>query len=102
MAQNASAICDLGRELFDRVVTLNQHFENLGKKLDGAVGAYNTAIGSLESRVHVTARRMAEFGIANAADLASTPRIDRPVRKPGEVIRAPFEASDPVPDSDPR
>ena len=80
MAENAAAICELGRELFERVVTVNDHFGNLGKKLDGAVLAYNTAMGSFENRVQVSARRMAEYGIAKAADLPETPRLDRPVR----------------------
>ena len=82
MAENATAICELGRELFERVVTLNDHFGNLGKKLDGAVDAYNSAMGSLESRVHVTARRMADYGIANATDLSELPHVDRPIRLP--------------------
>jgi DNA recombination protein RmuC len=101
MAQNASSICDLGRELFDRVVTLNQHFESLGKKLDGAVGAYNTAMGSLESRVHVTARRMAEFGIAESEKLGSPPRLDRPVRLPGTGARTETGSADPEPEPNP-
>ena len=82
MAENAAAISELGRELFDRVVTLNEHFDNLGRKLDGAVGAYNQAMGSLESRVHVSARRMAELGVAQGSDLPEPTRIDRPVRAP--------------------
>ena len=65
----------------ERIVSLNDRFSNLGKKLDGAVEAYNTAIGSLESRVHVSARRMAELGIANASDLGQNPPIEKATRR---------------------
>lgn len=85
MAENASAICELGREIFDRVVILNEHFGNLGKKLDGAISAYNGAMSCFESRVQVSARRMAEFGVASAsatADLAEPRPLDRPIRSP--------------------
>jgi len=89
VAENASAISALGRELFDRVVTLSEHFGNLGKKLDGAVEAYNVAMGSFENRVQVTARRMAELGVANPADLSGMKTIDRPVRSPKETPSTP-------------
>ena len=82
MAENAAAICELGRELFDRIVTLNEHFENLGKKLDGAVDAYNSAMGSFEGRVQVTARRMAEFGVAEAAKLPEPRPLQHRTRPP--------------------
>ena len=82
MAENATQISELGRELFDRVIHLNEHFGNMGKKLDGAVEAYNAAMGSLESRVQVTARRMAELGVSDPAQLSQLPKLDRPIRKP--------------------
>lgn len=81
MAENALAVSKLGKELFERIVSLNDRFSNLGKKLDGAVEAYNTAIGSLESRVHVSARRMAELGIGNAADLGQNLPIEKVTRR---------------------
>lgn len=80
MAQNAVVVSRLGRELFDRIHTLNERFQNLGKKLDGAVDAYNSAMGSFESRVQVSARRMAELGVAQSAELPSLPVVDRRAR----------------------
>jgi DNA recombination protein RmuC len=80
MANNAVIVSKLGRELFDRIRTLNERFNLLGKKLDGAVEAYNTAMGSFESRVQVSARRMAELGVAQSVDLPSLAVLDRRAR----------------------
>ncbi len=88
MAQNAVAVAQIGRELFDRIVALNEKFGSLGRKLDSAVEAYNQAIGSLESRVHVSARRMAELGVAQSVPLDELPAIDRRAREPRSTIDA--------------
>ncbi len=80
MAENATRVSQLGRELFERISTLGDRFGVLGKKLDGAVEAYNAAIGTLESRVQVSARRMAELGVAKDDTLAEIPTVDRRTR----------------------
>ena len=85
MAQNAVAVAQIGRELFDRIVALNEKFGVLGRRLDSAVEAYNQAIGSLESRVHVSARRMAELGVAQSVPLEELPAIERRAREPRQV-----------------
>lgn len=82
MAQNAAAVAQIGRELFDRLVALNDKFGSLGRKLDASVDAYNQAIGSLESRVHVSARRMAELGVAQSVPLDALPSIEKRARMP--------------------
>ena len=49
MATNAVKVAKAGRELFDRIASLNDRFGALGRKLDGAVEAYNAAIGTFET-----------------------------------------------------
>lgn len=85
MAENAAAVAKIGRELFDRLVGLNEKFGVLGRKLDSAVVAYNEAIGSLESRVQVSARRMAELGVAQSVPLDALPSIERRARRVQET-----------------
>src|SRR5437764_433880 len=64
MAEGAREISTLGAVLYDRLASLGSHFAELGIALDRAVRSYNRAVGSLETRVLVTARRFREFGAA--------------------------------------
>ncbi|GAA4922817.1 DNA recombination protein RmuC [Stackebrandtia albiflava] len=66
LAQNATEIHALGREMYGRLATMGGHLAKLGTSLSGAVTAYNSTIGSLESRVMVTARKFAELGVSDA------------------------------------
>ena len=61
IAQNAAEISRLGKDLYKRLADLSTHWVKLGKNLDRAVEAYNSATGSLESRVLVTARKFIEL-----------------------------------------
>ena len=58
LSENARAVFDLGRELYDRLAGMGRHMEGLGKALANAVSGYNKTIGSLETRVLVTARKL--------------------------------------------
>lgn len=59
--ENAERISDLGRELYERLAVLADHFAGVGKNLGEAVNAYNKAVSSMESRVLVTARRFRDL-----------------------------------------
>jgi DNA recombination protein RmuC len=80
VARNAERISELGRELYDRLQTMAGHFEDLRRKLDGAVDAYNRAVGSLEGRVMVSARRFGELGVSTSGPLDELGSIDRAPR----------------------
>jgi DNA recombination protein RmuC len=67
LSENARAVFDLGRELYDRLNGLGGHVEVVGKSLASAVAAYNRAVGALESRVLVTARKLNQLGVTDAA-----------------------------------
>jgi len=67
-AGNAREVQRLARELHGRLATLGAHLGKLGSALESAVGAYNGTVGSLESRVLVSARRLATLGVVEAVD----------------------------------
>ncbi|MDB4917467.1 MAG: RmuC-domain protein [Gemmatimonadetes bacterium] len=64
MADSAREISTLGATLYERLANLGGYMGELGTSLDKAVLSYNRAVGSLESRVLVTARRFRELGVA--------------------------------------
>lgn len=79
LAANAQKVLVLGRELHGRLATLGGHVSRLGNRLDGAVRAYNDAVASLESRVLVSARRLAELEVTD--DEFETPaQVERTAR----------------------
>lgn len=62
LARNAAEVAALGRDLYDRIGKLAEHWSRLGERLGQAVEAYNQSVGSLESRVLPAARRFRELG----------------------------------------
>jgi DNA recombination protein RmuC len=66
LADNARVVFDLGRELYDRIGGMGRHVDRLGRALTNAVSAYNQAVGSLENRVLVSARKLNQLGVVEA------------------------------------
>jgi DNA recombination protein RmuC len=80
LARNAQEISALGKELHDRLRLLGVHVENVGKGLDRAVESYNKAVGSLESRVMVSARKFVELGAPVTEEIAELNPIETTTR----------------------
>jgi DNA recombination protein RmuC len=81
VAESARAISALGRELYERLGVFAGHFARAGRGLDTAVGAFNQAVSSFESRLLVTARKFPEHGVTND----SLPDVAQIERKPATV-----------------
>ena len=73
LADKAREIHELGRDLHERLATMGGHLDRLGRSLTGAVSAYNRAVGSLENRVLVSARRFGDLGVGG--DELETPTV---------------------------
>ncbi len=80
LARNAHEISALGKELHDRLRMLGAHIDNVGKGLDRAVESYNKAVGSLESRVMVSARKFVELGAPVTDEIAELSPIETTTR----------------------
>ena len=83
MADNARAVCAVGQELYKRLVTMGEHVAGVGKALDKAVEAYNKQVGSLESRVLVSARKLAALEMGDG----EIPAID-PVERTARTLQS--------------
>jgi DNA recombination protein RmuC len=81
IAENAERICELGRQLYDRLRTLGEHFDDVGRSLARATTAYNKAVGSMESRVLPAARRFRDLGAATGAEIPPLEAIDQQPRE---------------------
>jgi DNA recombination protein RmuC len=85
VAESARAVNELGRELYERLTVMTEHFATLGKRLDGAVQAYNQSVGSFERRVLPQARKLTENGIRPKKTLPELEGIERAAQPPQTV-----------------
>lgn len=80
VAESARSVSELGRELHSRLGTLAGHFMKLGRSLETSVKAYNETVGSLESRVLVTARKLSDHGAGSGDELPTPHQVETATR----------------------
>jgi DNA recombination protein RmuC len=77
LTENYREVARLGKEFYERLATFADRFDEVRKRLDGAVQAYNEAAGSFESRILVSARRLRELEVTTASELPPADPIER-------------------------
>ena len=97
LARNAQQISVLGKELHERLRKLAGHITGVGTNLDRAVEAYNQAVGSLENRVLVSARKFAELGAAVAEGI---PELE-PIETTSRALSFEWDEDPPEPSKNP-
>jgi DNA recombination protein RmuC len=95
VAENARQIADLGRELYERLGVFAGHFSKLGRSLDTAVGSFNQAVSSFETRLLVTARKFPERGVSG-----EPPQELHQIERKPTVVSAPELVALPSADAD--
>lgn len=93
IAKNAQEISNLGKILYERIRVLTGHFQDIRKNLDRTVESYNRAVGSLESRVLVSARRFKDLGAAGGDDIEVLETVDKTGRRLQAAEFAPLPAA---------
>jgi DNA recombination protein RmuC len=96
LAERARDIHRLGRDLHGRLATLSAHLDRVGRSLNSAVGHYNQAMGSLESRVLVSARRFTELSVTDDDLPGPRPVTLRAVDLPDRRAARDDEGEDPT------
>jgi DNA recombination protein RmuC len=95
VAENARQIFELGRELYDRLGVFAGHFAKVGRNLDTAVGAFNQAVSSFQTRLLVTARKFPEHSVSN-----DPPPELKQIERKAAVVDAPELVALPHADAD--
>lgn len=92
MAEETRVIASLAKDLYERLSVMTGHANAVGRNLDEAAKAWNRFVGSLESRVLVTGRKLAELGVeAGEATLAEPRTVETTLR----LIQAPEAEKNP-------
>jgi DNA recombination protein RmuC len=81
--ENAQKIADAAQELYTRVVTFTEHFENIRDGLEAANKAFNQAVGSYETRVRPSGEKIQKLRAAGGEkELADVQPLDATLRLP--------------------
>jgi len=104
LTKEAKTLFDLSRELYGRLATTAGQIEKLGRTIERTVKDYNTFVGSLESRVLPTARKLKALDetkvLATLEGIEESPReltayefttsaaLDEPEGEPVELLAA--------------
>jgi DNA recombination protein RmuC len=86
VAEDAQAIAQLGRELYDRIATLLTQIDKVSRCVNSLVKTQDDVVGSIERRVLPKARQFAELGVAGSEE--GLPEV-RAVPAPTWRVQAP-------------
>lgn len=91
LSDGARELFTIGRELHGRLATLGEHTGKLGRTLARAVDDYNKVVGTLETRVLVSARRMGALDLTDVTvpDVPVVETLPRPLTAPELVVPLP-------------
>jgi DNA recombination protein RmuC len=86
LAESARKISEAGKDLYKRLCTMTGYMHEMGKKLGGAVTAYDEMLRSMERRVFPLARKFPDLDRSLA--VAALPELE-------QLDKTPFELQSP-------
>ena len=81
LSENAELIRTTGEDLYKRLATFSDHLAKLGRSLDGAVGNYNKAVGSFDTKLVPGAKKLADMGIDASREFENPEQIEKAARE---------------------
>ncbi len=85
LAENAEEIRHVASEMYERVQSVQEHYSATGRLLEKTVAAYNSSVGSWDSRLVPSLRRMRELGVSNGVEPEAPEQIDLLARRPRAI-----------------
>ncbi len=85
LAENAEEIRRVASEMYERVQSVQEHYSATGRLLEKTVAAYNSSVGSWDSRLVPSLRKMRELGVSNGPEPEAPEQIDLLARRPRAV-----------------
>ena len=85
LAENAEEIRRVASEMYERVQSVHEHYSATGRLLEKTVAAYNSSVGSWDSRLVPSLRKMRELGVSNGPEPEAPEQIDLIARRPRAV-----------------
>ncbi len=76
VSRNAQVIADLGRALYDRIAGFADNLDKVGRGLETASKAYNSAVGSFEQTLLPGARKFSELGAKGVKELVEPAPVE--------------------------
>ena len=81
VSKNAEEIAKYGRQLYDRVSVFSEHLHKVGRGLESANKAYNSAVGSFGNTLIPGARRFEELGAKGNKELSEPSVVETAPRE---------------------
>lgn len=98
VARNAEEIRTLGRDLYDRLATLFDHVDGMGRSIQQAAAGYDKFVGSLQQKVIPAARKFRDLGVMTTKTIEPPDPLSLSVRRArttdllGEIDDEPADA----------
>ncbi len=91
LEENARDISRLGQQLHDALRTMTSHLDDLRKRIDGGVQAFNRVVGSLETNVLSKARQLKDRNLVTGDDIPRIESVDTAPRllRDAQLLGAP-------------